>query len=115
MELIQPFRDALTSDWQAALQRDEWFFAQLVEDGSKRLSPSDAFAALDEVATLLLQQHDPTLRYYCGSFLISLARRSDTTELPPILGQNWDAIMGEVPSIADQLRSWYRRPQTILS
>ena len=67
METIQPFRDALASDWQLALERDEWFFSRLVDDIIARLSPSEAFTSLTEIATLLLQQVEPTLRYYCGT------------------------------------------------
>jgi hypothetical protein len=108
---IQPFHDALLSDWQNALERDEWFFSRLEEDIVTRLSPSEAFAALDEVATLLLQQVEPILKYYCGTFLLSLARRSDTTEMPTKLRQIWNSVMDslrEAPSIVEQLSRWYR-------
>src|ERR1035441_6666497 len=91
-EHIQPFRAALASDWQSALQRDEWFFSRLGEDIATRLSSSEAFATIDEVAELLLQQREPMLRYYCGVFLIRLARLSNTTELPCGLRSAWDTV-----------------------
>lgn len=112
-EHIQPFRAALVSDWQSALQRDEWFFSNLVDQIVARLSPSEAFVAIDEVVEIILQQRDPMLIYYCGTFLIRLARLSDTTELPRGLRSAWDTVerlLRDAPDIAEQLRSWYRQP-----
>lgn len=110
---IQPFRAALAGDWQSALARDEWFFSRLQDDIAARLSSSEAFAAIDEVTELLLQQRDPALHYFCGSFLLTLARHSDTTELPSGLYHAWDIVAGRLsdyPDIAGQLRIWYRQP-----
>lgn len=110
-ERIQPFRAALASDWQSALERDEWFFSRLVEDIVTPLSSSEAFAAIDEVVELLLQQHEQM--YYCGVFLLSLARHSETTEMPSSLRSAWDTVerlLRDYPDIAEQLRSWYRQP-----
>lgn len=110
-EHIQPFRAALASDWQAALERDEWFFSRLVEDIVTPLSSSEAFAAIDEVVELLLQQHEQ--KYYCGVLLLSLACHSDTTEMPAGLRSAWDTVarlLRDYPDIAGQLRSWYRQP-----
>jgi len=112
-EHIQPFRAALASDWQSELERDEWFFSRLEQDIAARLSPSEAFVAIDEVTELLLQEREPVLRYYCGAFLIRLARLSDTAELPSGLRRAWDTVerlLREYPDIAEQLRSWYRQP-----
>ena len=113
MTLIQPFRDAIVSDWQSALARDEWFFSR-VEDGvATQLSPTEAFAAIDEVVTLMQQQTEPLLQWRCGHFLIALARRSDTTEMPLGLRSTWEAVLGllrEHPDIVGELRSWYRQP-----
>jgi hypothetical protein len=111
-EHIQPFRAALASDWQSALERDEWFFSRLEDQIVARLSPSEAFAAIDEVVEILIQQHEPTLTYYCGTFLLRLARHSDTTELPSGLRGAWDTVerlLRDCPDIAGQLRSWYRQ------
>ena len=93
------------------MERDEWFFSRLEDDIIARLSPSEAFISLPEIAALLLQQVEPTLRYYCGTFLLSLARHSDTTEMPPGLRRVWDSVMDalrDAPSIAEQLSRWYR-------
>jgi hypothetical protein len=112
-EHIQPFRAALASDWQSALHLDEWFFSHLEDQIVARLSPSEAFTAIDEIVEVLLQQHEPTLRYYCGVFLIRLARHSDTTELPSGLHGAWDTVerfLSDTSDIAGQLRSWYRQP-----
>jgi hypothetical protein len=53
------------------------------------------------------------LRYYCGTFLIRLARLSDTTELPSGLRGAWDTVellLRDCPDIAGPLRNWYRQP-----
>ena len=107
--LIQPFREALASDWQASLQRDEWFFSRLEEEISTRLTPSEAFVAIDEVAMLIQQQGEPLLQWRCGCFLLTLARRSDTTEVPPGLRSAWESVERQLrdnPEIAGELRSW---------
>jgi hypothetical protein len=112
-EHVQSFREALASDWQSALERDEWFFSRLEDQIVALLAPSEAFAAIEEVVELILQQHDPTLKYYCGVFLIRLARRSETTELPGGLRSAWDSIellLRDYKDIAGQLRGWYRQP-----
>jgi hypothetical protein len=112
-EHIQPFRAALASDWQSDLERDEWFFSRLEDQIVARLSPSEAFAAIDEVVEVLIQQHEPMLRYYCSTFLIRLARLSDTTELPSGLHSAWDTVehlLSDASDIAEQLQSWYRQP-----
>ena len=49
----------------------------------------------------------------CVTFLIRLARLSDTTELPSGLRSAWDTVerlLRDCPDIAAQLRSWYRQP-----
>ena len=107
MNFIHTFQEALASDWPAALQRDEWFFARRRDDLVAGLNPSEAFAAIDEAATLLQQQSDPFLRGECGALLLSLARHADTTEMPSVLRSNWSAVMTglqDVPQIAVQLR-----------
>ena len=111
MNLIEPFRQAIEDDWQSALTSDEWFFARRREDLAGRLSPNEAFDAIGEATKLLQQQTEPLLRYECGAFLLSLARRSDTTEMPSQLRSDWDAVIQALhndPSVAEQLRDWYR-------
>lgn len=113
MTLIQPFREAIASDWQSALARDEWFFSRVEDDITTRLSPSEAFAAIDEVAALMQQQTERLLQWRCGYLLIALARRSATTEMPSGLRSTWGAVVGllqEYPDIVVELRSWYRQP-----
>ncbi len=113
MELIQPFKDALASDWQSALERDEWFFTFLEDDISDRLSPSQAFAAIDEITALIHQQTEPFIQWRCGLFLNTLSRRSNTTEMPPGLQSTWQIVvelLSDFPDIVADLRSWYRRP-----
>ncbi|NWK57678.1 hypothetical protein HW115_18820 [Verrucomicrobiaceae bacterium N1E253] len=110
---IQPFIDALSSDWEQALQHDEWFFSSLIEGTTSELSPHEAFDAIDELVALLISQRDSTLIYYCGVFLISLIRLSDTSEVPVVLRSSWDSvvsILDDSPDILQQLQEWYRRP-----
>ena len=113
MTLILPFREAIVSDWESALARDEWFFSR-VEDGiATELSPSEAFAAIDEVATLMQQQTEPLFQWRCGYFLIALAQRFETMEIPSGLRRAWETVLGllrEYPDIVGRLRSWYRQP-----
>ena len=111
MNLIKPFRQAIEGDWRAALTRDEWFFVRQRDELAERLSPNEAFDAIGEVTTLLLLQTEPLLRYECGAFLLSLACRSDTTEMPSQLRRDWDSVIHALNyemSIKEQLLDWYR-------
>ena len=110
--MLGQVRDALRSDWRQRLQQDEWFLADLREKVVVQLTPQEAFAALDEATALLLAQDDPFLRSECGELMISLARVSDTTALPPRLEAGWPdviAALAHAPSVAGQLAGWYRR------
>jgi len=109
---IEPLRIALASDWQTAFARDEWFFVRLMDEVVSRLSPADAFAAIDEVVSLLIHESEGTLHYYCGALMLELARRSDTTEMPLGLRNHWEAVgqlVRDYPDVAEQLKLWYRR------
>jgi hypothetical protein len=108
---IQPFLEALSSNWKQALSQDEWFFAGIIEDVTSQMSASDAFDSIDALVEILAHQNDPTTSYYCGAFLVSLARRSDTSELPVGLRTEWDCVENHLADYLDilgQLRDWYR-------
>jgi hypothetical protein len=110
---IQPFVDALSADWVQALAHDEWFFADLIDNLTSRLSASEAFGSIDALVEVMVGQQDPSVSYYCGSLLINLVRCSNTTELPVGLRTSWEKVENQLSEYADilgQLRSWYRKP-----
>ena len=108
---IQPFLDALSSDWKQALSHDEWFFAGIIKDVTSRMSASDAFDSIDTLVEILIHQSDSTINYYCGALLVDLARHSDTSELPVGLRTEWNCVeshLADYLDILSQLRDWYR-------
>jgi hypothetical protein len=98
------------------LNADEWFFASLRENLINRLTPAEAFENIEGVVSLLLRQEVEFLCYETSQLLLSLARRSNTTEIPPCLRRNWYQIMRHLLSFgkslqgaARELGAWYRQ------
>ena len=109
---LNRFRSDL-EHWQEALEADEWHFVRLRETLLRELDPSEAFASIDEAVSLLLQRRDAFEQDECGALLLGLARRADTTEMPPLLVSQWPSVIAALahdPSLITQLSDWYRRP-----
>ena len=88
-----------TSDWERHLEIDEWFFAKLRDSLLSRLTPSDAFDAIDEFVPHVLSASDP---YLCLEYVVvldSLARHSNTTQVPPKLDGCWTKLVQHIESV----------------
>jgi hypothetical protein len=112
MEALACFREALRSNWLERLQDNEWFLADLREKVVTQLAPEEAFAQLEEVVALLLEQQEPFLRSECAWLLLALARLANTTAMPERLDREWANVMAGLshdPQTVEQLAAWYRR------
>ena len=105
--------------WPEKLADDEWFFARLREELVGSLSPCAAFDAIGGMVSWALLQDDPDLLAEAGEFLLTLVRRSDTTEKPPALAGDWQRLADRLTEIGPwghaqviQLRRWYRQAGT---
>ncbi len=109
---LQRFRDELAA-WEEHLQADEWHFVHLREQIVKELSPQAAFALINEVVPLLLEQKDDFGKSESGALLLALAGRADTSELPPTLAARWDEVVAWLApdrEVLTELGRWYRKP-----
>jgi len=103
-------------DWQRKLADDEWYFVRLHGRLTESLSSEEAFNAIDEAVNVTLAQDDESLWTEAMYLILSLARRSDTTEMPRHLSDRWAELMTSAARFgtyqatkAEELRSWYRR------
>ena len=109
---VSRYAEALAGDLESELARDEWHLCRLGEGIVSGLSASEAFEAVGRVASRLCQS-DPDLRWEWSSFLLSLARQSNTTEMPRALREHWPSVVecaGVDSSLASQLQEWSRTP-----
>jgi hypothetical protein len=101
-----------TTDWHAHVAADEWFFAKLRDELIGSLSSSDAFHAITDFAVLIIEQKEPELRYEAAVVLLSLARHSDTSEMPQQLREAWSNVAAAFAvgqhSLLQELKAWYR-------
>jgi hypothetical protein len=103
---------AQTVDWRSRLAADEWFFAKLRGSLVDTLTPNEAFSGVANFARLIAEMNDPELRYEAAVVLLSLARQSNTTEMPFELKTEWGKVAsafssGQV-SLLQELKDWYR-------
>jgi hypothetical protein len=114
MNLPEAF-DAYLLDWEDKLAKDEWYFCNVRESLTNNLSPSDAFDDIPDVVDLILRQSDDYIFYECLLLLLSLARISNTTEIPPCLLSKIELLNNHTLSFKyynrakpNELKSWYR-------
>jgi len=82
---------------------------------TSKVSTEQAFSLIGDAVLLTLSQTDDYLCYECLNLILDLARQSDTTQVHPVLYNNWDLIIDHYFSLnsnswpVDQLKHWYRR------
>lgn len=89
------YRDALIEaidHWSSEVIEDEWFFENFRHDFIGKMSAIDAYLHLDETIELLLKEKDESTLCEILQTIITLARRSKTTEIPNRLSNNKENI-----------------------
>ena len=76
------FRERFEEYFSTADLGDEWVYSNFEESLLEGLDSASAFEMLLEVADFLLLQEDGYLRLQLLNIIISLARKSNTTEMP---------------------------------
>ena len=72
----------LQLNWQAELQKDEWFFAKERDKIDDSFTAEEAFSAIMEVVLLIQFETNAYLYTEFVHILYLLIRKSDTTENP---------------------------------
>ena len=103
-------------DWKRKLNDDEGYFVCLRDRLTGSLSSEEAFNAIGEAVDVTLEQDNEFLWTEAMELILALARRSDTTEIPPQLDDRWDELMTSASRFGayqarktEDLRLWYRR------
>ena len=92
--------DAITQ-WGKTEVKDEWFFSNFRDSLLSSVDSEGAFLGIDEIVSILLAENDSDILIEIIEILITLARKSETTEMPPILDENWGTIIRKVTSLGD--------------
>ncbi|MBK5396151.1 hypothetical protein JFU47_05335 [Pseudomonas sp. TH39(2020)] len=81
MSVVSEFEDCLENEL-ARSENDEWFLSHTREAIIARLEPDEAYAALAFALKLTAKQDSPFHFASCCWFVLALARKADTTQLP---------------------------------
>jgi hypothetical protein len=85
--------------WNKDPIEDEWLFEKFRKQFVDRMSAIEAFEAIDGTVDILLRQSDESTAIEVLQTLISLARQSETTEIP-------SKLLAEIPAIALQFSAF---------
>ena len=111
---IDEFLQSVQSNWQVALQKDEWFFAKERDKIDNSFTAEEAFNAIMEVVFFIQAETDTYLCTELTNVLYSLIRKSDTTEIPKdfvpslqVLKKKFAKDMYSL-NILNEIESYYR-------
>src|SRR5574344_2170053 len=104
MELSILVKSAIDS-WKQSDKSDEWYFSNLRDDILSKCDCESAFSGINELMPLLLNEPDDFLYSEIIEIIISLARKSQTTEIPSELSRNFRTIKERLKSQGDNAMS----------
>lgn len=80
------------NNWMKNGNEDEWLFEKFRETEIDNLEPYEAFDFINEVIPILLNEANSDIWTELFETIISLAHKSNTTEIPNIILENWEII-----------------------
>ncbi|SDD35387.1 hypothetical protein SAMN05421663_109140 [Terribacillus halophilus] len=83
------------------MTRNEWYFSDCYEALTKDLSSSDAFEAIPDVIIVLLTVKDTYLLSETLDFLDTVYNIANTTEIHPLLREEWRNIKQHIHRLGD--------------
>jgi hypothetical protein len=121
LDLLRAYFEARIDFWPYPYATSEWNPGNF-DSLTLELETHVAFQLISTATALLLEQTGPQRIADAGWMLMDIVTRSDTTELPPFLDENWPAVMSLLKSVMndeehgfsaqaanDALARWYRR------
>ncbi len=84
--------------WKQTELKDEWYFSNLRDELSNKLSSENAFIGINEIIPILSEEKDSYIFIELIEIIIFLAQKSETTELPLELSHNWGDIAARLKS-----------------
>lgn len=121
LDLLRAYFEARLARWPHIYMEEEFWNSGNYDSLTDKLEPHVAFQLIPAATALLLEQTEPLRIANAGWLLIDIVRKSDTTELPPLLDSNWNAVMKllelagddearqDAQIAKDSLARWYRR------
>ena len=98
---------------------DEWLFEKFRESEIKKINSSDAFNFINDTIPILLDEKNRQIWTELFEIIICLARKSNTTEIPSKILENWESlkIISNTHSVYAQVKlkelaSYYRLKHT---
>jgi len=95
---------AVISEWKKDPIDDEWGFDHFRSQSIPQLSTSDAFDLMTEVLRLLTDEKDDSTALELLQTLLTMARHSRTTEMPPGFAENMEQLRSRFTDMGDYER-----------
>jgi hypothetical protein len=114
MDFINELRHTITT-WLGGKNTDEWLFVKFRASSVEPLEASEAFSLVNDVVPLLLLKENADAWIEIFETILSLARKSNTTEIPRVLQKELENIKARTMSLGpyehskfEELKSYYR-------
>jgi hypothetical protein len=94
---------------------DEWYVSELIVRCTNGLKPEDSFAEIENLIPLIINEDEWDILLNHFQYLLSLARISETSEIPQAFKDNQKSIVDKIKSLdlqkhseIKQVFNWYR-------
>ena len=91
-------------EWKRDPIKDEWAFDHFRSQSIPRLSTHDAFELMNQVLRLLVDEKDDSTALELLQTLLTMARHSQTTEMPSGLVENMDVLKSRFSAMGEYER-----------
>jgi hypothetical protein len=91
--------------WNTTPISDEWLLEKFRKKFVNTMTTDEAFESIDPTIGVLQRQSDESTAVEVLQTIITLARQSDTTEVPPTLLKNRDALTRQFSQYGDYAKS----------
>ncbi len=119
MSVVSDFEEALTHGL-ASLDTNEWAIAKAQDAILAKLDPQEAFLGIAGMLRVAAKQEDPFCFATCCWFVLSLARKADTSEFPSDANIILPALEARAALLGEQcsnelakVLAWFRLPSNI--
>jgi hypothetical protein len=119
VSVVSDFEEALTHGL-ASLDTNEWAIAKAQDAILAKLDPQEAFLGIAGMLRVAAKQEDPFCFATCCWFVLSLARKADTSEFPSDANIILPALEARAALLGEQcsnelakVLAWFRLPSNI--
>lgn len=107
--------EKVIAKWNEDPIKDEWVFQKFREDVVGEMTPEKAFMSIGDTILVMIKQSDESTSVEILETILSLARQSNTTEVPKELSKNKEIIVGQFQKYGEyanrkltELNQYYR-------